>query len=122
MIKAVVILVIAGIAGLMAYLALVGECPGGKVVFSPDDCIGKLKPGECNEVFARADEVARTAGTVFIDPVECSRQFGPCLEHAVRVGGWTPRPAGFCVNRIVGVARPLAIAPVYRADGGRRQQ
>jgi uncharacterized protein YgiB involved in biofilm formation len=118
--RAVVILIIAGIAGLMAYLFVVGECQGGVVVRSEEQCRSSLNATLCQTIFARANDVARNASSVYMDPVECSRQFGPCLEHATRTGGWTPRPFGFCIQSEG--ARLVSMVPVYRADGGRSQQ
>jgi uncharacterized protein YgiB involved in biofilm formation len=125
MIRLAVVAIIAGVAGIMLWQARSGECPGGTVVFSLEDCAGKLPGLACKQIYERADAVARRAGTVYQDPVECSTRFGPCLEHALVVGGWTPRPAGFCVLRAAGsntTDQSLTIQPVYRADGGRSQR
>jgi uncharacterized protein YgiB involved in biofilm formation len=119
MIKAVVVLVIAGIAGLMAYLAFVGECPGGAVVRSEEQCQQSSGLGSdlCRQVFARANEVARTAGTVYIDRNECFRVFGNCLNHATIVGGYVPQPAGFCVRAGGGTLQSMV--PIYRNAAAR---
>ncbi len=114
MIRAVVVLVIAGVAGVMGYFAIVGECPGGVVVRSEEQCqqSGGLGRDLCRQVFARAGEVARSAGTVYIDRDECFRVFGNCLNHATIVGGYVPQPAGFCVRADGGTLR--AMTPIYR--------
>jgi uncharacterized protein YgiB involved in biofilm formation len=117
--KAVVILVIAGIAGLMAYLAFVGECPGGAVVRSEEQCRGEaaLSASLCRTIFARANEVARSANSVYQDPTECSVQFGQCLPHATLIGGYVPAPAGFCVKTNGNAL--VAMEPIYRRAAAR---
>jgi uncharacterized protein YgiB involved in biofilm formation len=117
--KAVVLLIIAGIAGLMAYFAFIGECPGGAVVRSEEQCRGDagISSGLCRTIFARANEVARNANSVYQDPTECSIQFGSCLPHATIVGGYVPAPAGFCV-KTNGTAL-TAMEPVYRRAAAR---
>jgi uncharacterized protein YgiB involved in biofilm formation len=119
MIRAIVVLVIAGIAGLMGYLAFVGECPGGTVARSEEQCrqSGGFSGDLCREIFARANEVARSAGTVYIDRDECFRVFGNCLNHASIVGGYVPQPAGFCVKAAGGALQSMV--PVYRAGTAR---
>jgi uncharacterized protein YgiB involved in biofilm formation len=119
MIRAVVFLVIAGVAGLMAYLAYVGECPGGTVVRSPEQCAtaSGLGPDICHAVFAQALDVARRAGAVYTDRNACFREFGNCLDHATVVGGYVPQPAGFCVN--VAGGRLASMIPVYRGAAAR---
>ena len=120
MMRAAIVLFIAGVAGVIGWIAWFGECRGGVVVRAEADCRERLTGDLCRAVFARAPEVARNAATVYMDPVECSRIHGPCLEHAVRTGGWTPRPHGFCVTAEQG--RIAGMVPVYRSDGGRSQQ
>jgi uncharacterized protein YgiB involved in biofilm formation len=117
--RAIVILFIAGVAGLMAYLAFVGECPGGSVVRSEEQCqqSSGFSGDICRQVFARANEVARSAGTVYIDRDECFRVFGNCLNHASIVGGYVPQPAGFCVKAGGGTLQSMA--PVYRGAAAR---
>jgi uncharacterized protein YgiB involved in biofilm formation len=119
MIRAVVFLVIAGVAGLMGYVALVGECPGGAVVRSQEQCndTSGFSRDICAAVFARALDVARNAGTVYTDRNACFREFGNCLDHATVVGGHVPQPAGFCVKVAGGTL--AAILPVYRGAAAR---
>jgi uncharacterized protein YgiB involved in biofilm formation len=119
MMRAVVILIIAGIAGLMGYLAFVGECPGGSVVRSEQHCEQSRGFSQelCRQVFARANAVGRSAGTVYIDRDECFRVFGNCLNHASIVGGYVPQPAGFCVKANGGALHSMT--PVYRAAAAR---
>jgi hypothetical protein len=115
--KAVIILFIAGVAGLIGYLAFTGECPGGSVVRSEEQCRELLSQGLCRTVFSRAKDVAQGANSVYMDPVECSVQFGPCLNHATIVGGYVPAPAGFCVK--VSGDSLTSMQPVYRRAAAR---
>jgi uncharacterized protein YgiB involved in biofilm formation len=119
MIRAVVILVIAGIGGLMAYLALDGECTSGAVVRSEEQCreTGGFGGDLCRQVFSRANDVARNAGTVYTDRDECFRVFGNCLNHATVVSGYVPQPAGFCVKAAGGTIQSMV--PVYRGAAAR---
>jgi uncharacterized protein YgiB involved in biofilm formation len=120
MMRGVVILFIAGVAGLMAYLAFVGECTGGKVVRNEEGCRTEqgFSAELCRMVFARALEVARNASTVYTDPQQCSIAFGPCLEHATIVSGWVPRPHGFCLM-VEGNGRLASMTPTYQRAGAR---
>lgn len=117
MIRALILLFIAGVAGLIAYLAFVGECTGGTVVRSEQQCRENLSQGLCRTIFARANDVARNAGSVYMSPTECSVAFGSCLDHATIVGGYVPAPAGFCV-RASGETLS-SMQPIYRRAASR---
>ena len=112
MIRAVVILIIAGIAGVMAYLAFIGECVGGTVVNSEAHCVESLPQTLCRAVFAQARDVAQRSDSVYTDPVACAVQFGPCLPHATILSGYVPVPAGFCIK--ASGATLTAMTPIYR--------
>ncbi|MGL4242338.1 MAG: DUF1190 domain-containing protein [Beijerinckiaceae bacterium] len=119
MIKAVVVLVIAGVAGLMAWQAFVGECPGGKVVASESECYGPagFDITFCRLVFGRAEQVARASGSVYMDQNTCAREWGACLPHA-STNGFVPRPAGFCVAG--GGDTISRMKPIYRPAHAQR--
>jgi uncharacterized protein YgiB involved in biofilm formation len=117
-IRALILLFIAGVAGLILYLAFTGECPGGTVLRTLESCPEKLGPIACQQVRSRAKEVAQSAGTVYMDPVQCSVDFGPCLNHATIIGGYVPAPAGFCVLRLKG-GSVVDISPLYRRAAAR---
>jgi uncharacterized protein YgiB involved in biofilm formation len=112
MMRALILLFIAGVAGLIGYLAFVGECTGGTVVRSEAQCRENLSQGLCRTIFARANEVARSTGSVYMNPTECSVAFGSCLDHATIVGGYVPAPAGFCVRASGDTL--TGMEPVYR--------
>jgi uncharacterized protein YgiB involved in biofilm formation len=105
---------IGGVAGFMAYMAFRGECPGGVVVMSEEDCreAGGFSDDLCRTIYSRAMTVARNAGTVYEDAAKCSQQYGPCLPHATLVGSYVAVPAGFCVHS--SGDRLTAMTPVYR--------
>jgi hypothetical protein len=119
MMRSVVILFIAAVAGLIGYLAYTGECPGGAVVKTEAQCRTQsgLSPEICRAVFERALSVARNAGSVYTEPGQCRILFGECLDHASIVGGYVPRPHGFCV-KVTGGAL-ASMVPVYRQAAAR---
>jgi uncharacterized protein YgiB involved in biofilm formation len=119
MIRAGVVLVILGVAGVMLWQAVRGECPGGTIVRSEAQCASEAGLGGalCGRIFERANAVARAAATVYTDREECFRIFGNCLDHATVVGGYAPRPAGFCVQ--TDGAALQSMVPVYRAAAAR---
>ncbi len=113
MIRAVAFLVIAGVGGLLAYLAFVGECPGGRIVFSESQCRGEagFDGAFCRLVFSRAEQVARSSGSVYMDQNSCAREYGACLPHS-GTNGFVPRPVGFCVAG--GGDSVTRMTPIYR--------
>jgi hypothetical protein len=117
--RTVVILFIAAVAGLIGYLAYTGECPGGVVVQTEAQCRAEsgLSPNICRVVFERALSVARNAGSVYTEPGQCRILFGECLDHASIVGGYVPRPHGFCVKASGGAL--ASMVPVYRQAAAR---
>jgi uncharacterized protein YgiB involved in biofilm formation len=118
--RAVVFLIIAGIAGVMAYLMFIGECPGGSVVRSEEQCSasGGFSGDLCRTIFARANDVARNSGSVYPDPLKCAAQFGACLPHATVVGNFVPTPYGFCVKTNGNAL--VSMEPVYRTASAQR--
>jgi hypothetical protein len=112
MMRALILLFIAGVAGLIGYLTFVGECTGGTVVRSEQQCRESLSQGLCRTIFARANDVARNAGSVYMNPTECAVAFGGCLDHATIVGGYVPAPAGFCVRTSGDTLSSME--PIYR--------
>ncbi len=117
MMRALIMLFIAGVAGLIGYLAFTGECPGGTVVRSEEQCRETLSQGLCRTIFSRANAVARNAGSVYMNPTECSIAFGNCLNHATIVGGYVPAPAGFCVK--TSGESLSSMEPIYRRAAAR---
>jgi uncharacterized protein YgiB involved in biofilm formation len=111
----VVIAIILGVAGVMVALWFRGECPGGRLVVSPEACRAEqgFTPASCAEVFRRAPMVARSAATVYTDVQACRNDFGECLPHATNTAGVVPRPHGFCVSADSD-GRVATIEPVYR--------
>jgi hypothetical protein len=119
MIRALIILFIAGVAGLIGYLTFTGECPGGSVVRNEAQCRAEsgFSADICHVIFERAVSVARSAGSVYSEPGQCRILFGECLDHATIVGGYVPRPHGFCVKASGGAL--TSMVPVYRQAAAR---
>jgi Protein of unknown function (DUF1190) len=118
--RAVVFLIIAGIAGVMAYLMFIGECAGGTVVRSEEQCSRSsgLSGELCRTIFSRANDVARNSGSVYPDGLKCAAQFGACMPHATLTGNFVPTPYGFCI-RANGNAL-VSMEPVYRIASAQR--
>jgi uncharacterized protein YgiB involved in biofilm formation len=113
--KYIVIAFILGVAGLIAFLWIRGECPGGRLVTAEDTCRSEqgFEPAFCREVFRRAPTMARTAATVYTDAQACRNDFAECLPHATNTAGFVPRPHGFCVSADSD-GRVATMTPVYR--------
>ncbi len=111
--KFIVILLVVGVAGVMAFMAWRGECPGGSVVFSESQCrqSGSFDANICGLIFRAADSVLARASTVYSDEQNCMRDHERCVRSA-RTQGFTPVPAGFCVQ--VGGGEITRQEPVYR--------
>jgi hypothetical protein len=110
-----VLLFILGVAGLMVVLWFRGECPGARLVTGEAQCISEagFPAAFCREVRRRAPAVARSAATVYTDAQACRADFGECLPHAVNLGGYVPRPHGYCVSADSD-GLVATIVPVYR--------
>ncbi|MGL4634519.1 MAG: DUF1190 domain-containing protein [Beijerinckiaceae bacterium] len=118
--RAVVFLIIAGIAGVMAYLMFVGECTGGTVVRTEEQCqkSSGLSGDLCRTIFSRANDVARNSGAVYPDPMKCAEQYGPCMPHATVATAFVPVPYGFCVKTNGNAL--VSMEPVYRTASAQR--
>jgi hypothetical protein len=117
--KAIVFLLIAGVASLMAYFALRGECPGGTVVMSEAQCVQSraFEAATCAAIFGRSAELVRSSATVYADRERCLQRHTGCAPHA-NVGMFAPIPDGFCVS--VSGGRIASQEPVYRAPNAAR--
>jgi uncharacterized protein YgiB involved in biofilm formation len=117
--KVMILLFIVGVAAVMGWFALRGECQGGQIVTSEAQCrqSASLDANVCAEVFRRAPELIRNAATIFTDRERCLQQYAACVPHANNAA-FTPQPHGFCV-----VASGGAISrqePVYRLANAQR--
>jgi hypothetical protein len=111
MIRAVVILIIAGVAGLMGWLFFAGECREGQIVTGAEQCRGAGFGAElCAVILARWPQEAARGGNVFPNRAACEAVHLQCLEHAGTMG-YTPRPRGFCV--VGSSPGTLRMTPVY---------
>ncbi len=111
--KLIGLLFIAGVVGLMGFFALRGECPGGVVVISEDQCAasGSVSRTACRTIFRDADRVTQASGTVFSDLQRCQANHDRCVPSSV-TQGFAPVPAGFCVTAIGDAVTRQE--PVYR--------
>lgn len=91
---------IAGIAGLMLYLWTGGgECAGGTVIRSVQQCIASGRSGAtCEELMASANQALARSGPVSATSEQCETQFGTC-QQSLSVTGYVPRATGFCLPR-----------------------
>ncbi|MGL5116729.1 MAG: DUF1190 domain-containing protein [Beijerinckiaceae bacterium] len=112
--RAIPFVLIGGVAAFMATMAFRGECPGGVVVTSEENCraTGGVSAGLCSTVYSRAVDVARNSGSVYQDEAKCSQQYGSCLPHGRVLGSFVPVPAGFCVQSSGDLLTEMT--PVYR--------
>jgi hypothetical protein len=115
--RAFIFLFLASVAGFLGYLAFVGECTAGNVVRNERQCRETLSTALCRTIFSRANSVACNAGSVYMNPTECSVAFGNCLDHATIVGGYVPAPAGFCVRTSGDTL--ASMEPIYRRAAAR---
>lgn len=113
MLKVIVFLLIAGIAGVMGFMAWRGECASGYVFATVDECAaqGSFRPEACREMFTMAAETVGHAATVFPTEQACRDQFEVCIPHKM-VSGFTPVPAAYCVSRVR--SRMMPPEPIYR--------
>jgi uncharacterized protein YgiB involved in biofilm formation len=111
--KVVVVLLIAGVAGVMAFTAWRGECASGFVFATVDECIahGYFKPDACRNIIVLGAEAVRHSSTVFTREQDCRDKFDSCIPHET-ASGFTPVPVGYCVSRTR--SSMMAPEPVYR--------
>ncbi len=116
--KVIILLFIAGVAGVMGWFFLRGECRGGKVVVSEAQCrqTAGFDAATCAAVFARAESVIRNSHAIYIDRERCLQTYARCIPHPVN--GFTPVPEGFCVITSGGTIQSQT--PVYRVGHAQR--
>lgn len=93
-----VTLVVAGIAGGMAYVWLSGgDCPGGTELPSERACIASGRSAEqCRSLLAEAHGLLARSGPVYATRESCQDRHGTCQESR-SAAGFTPRATGFCL-------------------------
>jgi uncharacterized protein YgiB involved in biofilm formation len=116
--KALTLLIILGIAGMMGYFALRGECPGGRVILDASECRGAgFDRARCEEALRIGQHKARNDYPPFADFEACQRQFSRCEPHGAVASGFVPRPRGIC---LIAQGSQLDATPVYERIGGPR--
>jgi uncharacterized protein YgiB involved in biofilm formation len=113
--KAVILMLFAAVAGVMAYLALRGECPDGEVFASEAECraAAGFDAAFCRQSFVEARRKAVLDYAPFPNQNDCQLQFPRCEPHQRVVSGFVPVPRGVCV------ARGREGDPVYERYGQR---
>ncbi|QCK87656.1 DUF1190 domain-containing protein [Phreatobacter aquaticus] len=90
---------IIGVAGVMAYVwSSGGDCAGGTVLRSIDQCVASGRTGStCNELMGAANAMLARTGPVSSTREQCEGQYGTCQQsHATE--GFVPRASGFCLS------------------------
>jgi uncharacterized protein YgiB involved in biofilm formation len=83
----------------MGLFALRGECPGGVIMMSEDQCSasGSVSRAACRTLWRDADGITQASATGFADLQRCQANHGHgVLSSAAQ--GFAPAPAGFCVS------------------------
>lgn len=95
MLKALVFLIVAGVAGLLAWSFFQPECQGGSVVSTQAACMALpgFSPRDCEQAFERA----RMQASVYPNRQDCEQAFPVCDERRSAPIGFSPRPAAYCV-------------------------
>jgi hypothetical protein len=109
--RALVFILIAGVAGVMGWFAVQPEC-AGKAVASQESC--EVLPGLSTQECAAAFNRARRDATVYPNRDACERDGHAICDLHVTVIGFTPRPEQYCVAR---EESGTTAAPIYRKRG-----
>lgn len=114
--KVIILALIIGIAGAMAFFAFRGECSGGTVFASEAACLasGQFPAAFCRDGFAEAQRAAREDQAPFATQDECLRSFPRCMPHGRVVSGHVAVPRGACL------ASGQPGRPVYERIGAPR--
>jgi uncharacterized protein YgiB involved in biofilm formation len=107
--------VIAGIAGLMIYLASGGsECEGGRTFRTLADCEKAGEPARlCRDWLADANRQLSRRGPFHITQEACTEAHVTC-QRADIPAGFAPRAQGFCLID----ASPERVVPLIPTRGG----
>lgn len=106
---------IAGAAGLMAYLWITGgDCPDGAIYRNLDMCRDGGRTAErCNQIMAEANQMLARSGPVHNTREQCEERFVTC-QGSIGATGFVPRATGFCIRR----GPPETIVPLFGPRGG----
>lgn len=110
MIKLLVALVIALVAGIIGFNLREGECRDGTVIADQASCLRTGRSAQaCAGILAEAETIARRTGPNFPTRFACNDRFPDCIERS-DVTGWTARPKSYCLTMRSGA---LDITPIY---------
>lgn len=103
--RAIVLGIIAAIAGFLAYIWLQPVCPGGQIVANEAACARAqgFSPQFCKTAFARAKDVASVSGPSYPTLTECNMHWPKCMERSA-AGEAGPVPTSWRVARGAGDA------------------
>lgn len=118
MLKFIVALVIAAVAGLIGYLFMFQTC-GGVVLRSAEDCRAQRIEGAFCDAFAsRLRELARQSASSYPNEADCRDRYAVCMARE-NPRGWSPVPSAACVAHDSD-GRVARVEPVYERAGARR--
>ena len=107
---AVVLLVVLGVAAILAYTMLTGgDCAGATVYRDVAACVaGGRGEARCLGDLAEADRRLTQSGPVFDIRQQCEDRYPSC-QPAAGATGFVPRATGFCVRP----GPPERVVPVF---------
>lgn len=112
--RIVILIALAAVAAILGYFWHRGECPGGQVFETKEQCeAAGIGPAFCAGSFAESRRKATLEYAPFPNQNDCLMQFPRCEPHARVVGGFVPVPRGVCVSR------GRAGEPIYERYGQR---
>jgi hypothetical protein len=108
--RAIVVLIIAGIAGLMGWFALQPECR--TAVTTQEACVALpgFSASSCDTAFIEA----RRKATLYTTLIACQNDGHETCDLHTSLTGFTPRPERFCVAQADG---STIVTPIYRKRG-----
>jgi uncharacterized protein YgiB involved in biofilm formation len=111
----VVAAAIAGAAGFMAYLWMLGgDCGGAPVYRSVEACVSGGRSAEaCAALMRQADTALARSGPVHNTREQCEDRFVTC-QGSIGATGFAPRAQGFCIR----TGPPETVVPVFGGRGG----
>jgi uncharacterized protein YgiB involved in biofilm formation len=97
--KLIVIVLLAALAGTMAWFALRGDCPGGTIYATEAACraAGTFPEAFCRKGFMEANRAAGEATNTFSTQAECQQHYARCEQRSRALGQYVPMPTGACL-------------------------
>jgi uncharacterized protein YgiB involved in biofilm formation len=114
--KLVILAIIAGVAGFLAYTFFKGACTGGRIVATEAECRATFGADACRLAFTESRRKATEDYAPFSTLESCQRAFPLCEPHRVVASGFVPVPTGACV---VSNSGGTTGTPIYERIGKR---